>query len=452
MQKSVDTSSQKREYGSFWILLLPLMGTTFTNYIFQLLEKLFLTRISKESLEAALNATYVCQISQLASIAVVMMAQVFVARWYSAQNYKAIGPGLWQFIWFSFLSMIITVPINLVCGKWYFQGAEIEKIALPYLYILTYFNFFYPLNASLTCFFLGMKKTRLIFLLTLADQVLKILLGYIFIYGIDPWIPSLGVLGGAMSNIIAQAFFCICLGLIILQKKRRELYNTHHWKLQPTLFWSCMQSGIFRACNRVFGYVCWVMIAHLMSSKGGEHLLILSIGGTLTLFFPFLFDAIHQTQTIVVSHLLGSNKISYLAKAARSGLILITGFTILAAIPFLGFPSITFSYLFPGISLNFESVSVFFLGIWLWFTYFTFTAVPLSYVFAFKDTKFYFYIGAIFRVTDYCLMYFFIHQMQIAPKYFWLVLSFVQMSSTLPIYYWRMNYLCKRELVLNPAK
>lgn len=452
MHKYVDASSQKREYGNFWVLLLPLLGMSFTNYIFQLFEKLFLTRVSIESLEAALNATYVCQVSQLASIAVVMMAQVFVARWYSAQDYKAIGPGLWQFIWFSFLSMIITVPINLICGNWYFQGTEIAKIAVPYFNILTCFNFFYPLNASLACFFLGMRKTRLIFLLTLADQVLKIILGYIFIYGVDPLIPALGVIGGAISNIIAQAFFSICLGAIILQKKWREAYHTHHWKLQPALFWSCMKSGIFRACNRVLGYVCWIMIAHLMSSRGGEHLLVLSIGGTLTLFFPFLFDAIYQTQTIVVSYLLGANKVSYLARSARSGLILIASFTLLAAIPFLGFPKITFSYLFPGMSPNVNSISVVFLGIWLWFTYFTFTAIPLSYVFAFKDTKFYFYVGAIFRVTDYCLMYFFIHQMQIAPKHFWFVLSLVQMSSTLPIYYWRMNYLCKRGLILAHAK
>jgi Na+-driven multidrug efflux pump len=173
---------------------------------------------------------------------------------------------------------------------------------------------------------------------------------------------------------------------------------------------------------------------------------MLSIGGTLTLFFPFLFEAVYQAQTILVSHLLGANKISSLASAARSSLILVAGITVLAALPFLGFPFFTFAHLFPGIHLDPGSIAIFFLGIWLWFSYFTFTAIPLSYVFAFKDTKFYFYMGAIFRTTDYCLMYLFIEHVQIAPKYFWLVLSLVQMTSTLPIYYWRMNFLCKREL------
>ncbi|HSX14061.1 MAG TPA: MATE family efflux transporter [Chlamydiales bacterium] len=445
MQKSLETSPSKREAGNFWILFLPLVGTTLSNYLFQLLEKLFLTRVSKEALQAALNATYVCQIPQLASIAVVMMAQVFVARWYSAREYQAIGPGLWQFIWFSLISMFITVPASLFCGHWYFQGTGMETTALPYLYLLTSFNFIYPLNASLSCFFLGMGKTRLILFVNIADQVIKIFLGYLFIFGMDPWIPTLGILGGALSNLIAQGIFCLILGSLFLQTKYRELYHTHRWKFELALFWNCIQSGLFRACNRIFGYGCWILIARLMSTKGSDHLLILSIGGTLTLFFPFLFEAIYQAQTIVVSHLLGANKIAFLTRAARSSLILIIGITILSAFPLLGFPSFTFACLFPGISLDPQSIAVFFLGIWLWFVYFTFTAIPLSYVFAFKDTKFYFYAGVIFRTTDYCFMYLFINQLLIAPKYFWIVLSLVQMTSTLPIYYWRMRFLCKRD-------
>src|SRR5438874_1111415 len=113
------------ELKGLFILFIPLVGTTLCNYIFQLLEKLFLSRVSSEAMAAALNATYACQIFQMASTAVVTMAQVSVARWYAAKEWHAIGPGVWQFIWFSFLSMLITVPGTLLFGSWYFRGMEI---------------------------------------------------------------------------------------------------------------------------------------------------------------------------------------------------------------------------------------------------------------------------------------------------------------------------------------
>ncbi|MFI5343386.1 MAG: MATE family efflux transporter, partial [Chlamydiales bacterium] len=439
-------TEQRGDFRNLWILFLPLVGTTFCNYLFQLLEKLFLARVSKEAMEAALNATYACQIFQMATLALVMMAQVSVARWYSAKQWSVIGPGVWQFIWFSLLSMLLTVPCSLLYGNWYFRGMEIETAALSYFYIFTAFSFLYPLGASLSCFFLGMGKIRLVLLATLADQGIKILLCYLFIFGINPWIPPQGLLGGVMSNLVAQALLCLVFGVIFLQKKNRDIYHSHHWKFRIPLFWSSIKPGLFRALNRLFSFGSWLMIARLMNAKGGDHLLFISLGGTLTLFIPFLFEAIYQSQTIVVSQLLGANKIASLFKAARSGLILVGAIIILVSFPFLGFSSFTFERLFPDIFLDPASIRMVFFGVWLWFAYFTLAAIPLSYIFAFKDTQFYSYLGIVFCVTDYFLMQFFVNQVGIAPKFFWITLSLVQMTNTIPIYFWRMNVLCKRAL------
>ena len=440
-----DTSSSKvGDFRNLWVLFVPLAGTAFADYISSLLENLFLGKVSNQAMESAINATYACQIFQAASIALVMMAQVSVARLSGGNQDRSIGPGIWQYIWASLISMLFTVPASLFYGNWFFKGTEIAGSVLPYFHLLTWFNFLYPLGATLTCFFLGRGKVRFILVANLIDQTFKILLTYILIFGLEPWIKPVGFLGGLIANLTTQALFCCALFAIFIRKKTAISFDSRNWKLNPTLFWSSIRPGIFRALNQGLNAAGWSLIAHLMLSKGGDFLLILSLGGSLTLFLPFLFEAIYQSQTTVVSQILGADKQQPLLKAARPALLLSFGCIAIGAIPFIVFPTFTIKLLFPEITLNPESIRNMLFGVWLWFAYFTVSAVPLSYILSFKDTKFYFIIGAIYLVSDYIFMLYFIDKVKVEASLFWIILALIQMTSSIPIYFWRMNYLCKK--------
>jgi len=104
----------------------------------------------------------ICRIFQVSCTLLAMMAQVFVGRLYGAQDWKAIGPTVWQFIWFSLLSMIVTVPASLIYGKYYLQGTSFEALATPYFHFIIGINFLYPLGAALSCFYLGRGKTKMV--------------------------------------------------------------------------------------------------------------------------------------------------------------------------------------------------------------------------------------------------------------------------------------------------
>lgn len=446
MENEEYPSYKKGETWGLLILFLPLLGTALFNYLFLFLEKLFLSRISQQALEAAINVTYVCQLFQVATVALVMMAQVFVGRWIGAKKFDAIGPGIWQFIWFSFLSMSVSVPGSLLYGWWYFNGTEIESAARTYFYILTGSNFLYPLAATLTSFYLGQGKTKLILIANVIDQIAKIVLAYLLIFGVDPWIPTYGILGGVISTVIINILFCIVLSLNFLTSQKRQIFHTNQWKLQPSLFWYCIQPGLFRAFNRISSVVGWGVIAHLMVAKGGSYLLILSLGGSLSIFLPFVFEAIYQALTIVLSQHIGAKRYANISNAVRSGMILVGCSVFLTSIPFLSFSTTTFHWFFPDITLDPLSIQLLFFGVWIWFVYFTFSAVPISYILAFKDTKFYFVTGSLSCVTDYLFMYFFIEKMHISANLFWIALGLVQATSTIPLYFWRMHVLRKRAL------
>lgn len=422
------------------LLFFPIASIAFSNYLFLLLEKLLLAHLSPLDMKAAVNAVYAWQVFQMPCIALALMTQVTVGRYWGAQDYKAIGPGVWQFIWFSIFSIAIVVPFGVLYGQFYFQGTEIQEIVLPYYYILLGMNFLFPLTTSLASFYIAQGKTRLVLWTTLLAQCIKIVLAIILIFGWIEWIPIRGLVGGAISTLIAQGTLCLILFCSFLKSNHGIEFNTRDWRFKPSLFWECIQPGLLRAICRISTFLCWATIAHLMTAKGGDHLLFLSVGGTLFFFFPFLSEAICQAQITIVSQILGARQFQLLKKAFNSGILLVGMIVAFFSIPLFLFPSVTVHYLFGEMPIEMGALIQLSFGIWISFAFFTISILPISYVMAFKDGNFFLFMGAFNWINGYLLMYVAIEIFNIAPEHFWLVLSLMHASTAL-IYYWRMRYL-----------
>ena len=427
------------------LLFFPILMMTFSSCLFLLVEKLLLARFSVQAMEAAVSSAYAAQIFQAPCVALAMMTQVFVGRWFGEQNWKAIGPGVWQFIWFSLFSILIIVPLGFLYGNYYFSGTPIEDLALPYYSFLILINFLFPLGMALSCFFLGQGKTRLILFATIGFQSLKLVLGYLLIFGWGEWFPSMGLMGGVLSTCISQLGFSLLLLGVFLNKKNSEIYDSRCWHFQPKLFWECIPPGFLRALNRLLNFASWAAIAHLMTAKGGNYILVLSIGGTLFLFLPFLTEAICQAQTTILSQIVGIRDFPLLNKAFRSGLLLVLAIILVVSLPLVLFPMETFHYLFPAISIDESMIRKSLFGVWLSFCFFAFVFLPISTVLAFKDTKFSLFMGLVSWINGYALMYVAIKKIEISADQFWIVLSIMHASNAL-FYYWRMKWLQAKAL------
>jgi Na+-driven multidrug efflux pump len=300
-------------------------------------------------------------------------------------------------------------------------------------------SFLFPLGGALTCFFLGRGKTLLVFATTLISHLIKLPLGYAFIFG---WkgLPGLGLMGGALSIFITQLGFCLTLFLIFLRKENHALYHTRKWNLKWPFFWECIQPGILRALNRILTMGNWGAVTYLLT-RGGEHsLLVLSIGGTLILLTTFFGEAICLTQMTVVSQILGAKKYNSLYSAFRPGVILAIVATTLLSINLLIFPNWTFHLVFPKINLDQAAVSLIFKGVWLSSVFCIFSYLPISYVLAFKDTYFSLFMGFINWTTGFAFIYLFIEVLRVSSDYFWILFSFLHFITAL-LYYLRTKRL-----------
>ena len=398
-------------------------------------------------MEAAVSAAYVLQMFQMPCVAIAMMAQVFVGRWYGAGNFTKIGRGLWQFIWFSLLSHALVYPCGRLYGYYYFQGMSIEEVVWPYYHFLLGINFLFPLAAALSCFYLGQGKTRLVLWTTLGTQGIKILFSYGLIFGVGESVPVFGIMGGAIGTFVSQGLLCLILLAVFLNRRHREIYASFRASFEGKLFWECLKPGLLRAGSRLLGFMSWTATAYLVTSKGGDFLLVFSVGGTLFLFLPFISEALCQAQITVFSQILGNRDFSGLDRAYRSGRILALATGTLFILPLILFPATTFQFLFSKFTMDERQIALTFAGVGACFFFFNLAALYLSSMLAFKDMKFLFLAGAVLWVSGFIFMYVAIEKLFMPPEYFWLTVSSIHATTAL-FYYWRTKWLLKSTSLL----
>lgn len=416
--------SLKKELSELLFFFFPIVVITFFNYLFLFAEKVFLGRISTQFMEAAVAVGYLVAIFQGSLVGIAMMAQVDIGKKHAAQDWRLIGPVVWQWIWFALLSMLLTVPANLLYGYLYFHGTEIEAVAWPYFCLIISATFLYPLGAVLSCFFLGQRKRKLVFFGTLSCHVLKLGLAYLLIFGWSHWIPALGLLGGAVSALIAQGGLCLLLLGVFLNSTNTALYDTRNWPIRLKILYSSIKPGLFRGITRILGFTCWAAITHLMIEKGGNHLLVLSVGGTIFLLCQCAGDALCQAQMTLVSRLLGARDHFRLQQALAVGLLMAAFVSFLLAIPLLLYPQLIFGLLFPTISIDPVAVSNVLWGVWLSVSFFTISYIPTAHVLAFQDMKFFVAMGGLNWVNGFLWMYWMIDFIEIKADQFWIALCF----------------------------
>ncbi len=423
-------------------LFFPLLLVTFTNSIFLLIEKLFLAQLSSQAMEAAVAAAYVLSISQVACVLLVMMAQVAVGRRCGEKTYLEIGPSIWQYVWFSILSTLVTVPINFLVGDIYFQEGELRHLALPYLHFMAGMNFLHPLGAALACFLLGQGKARLLLFASIGSQSLKIGVSYFLIFG--KWgFPPLGLLGGAWGTLIAQGSFCLFLFSVFMNKQNRLHFNTSQWRFCWKLFKECIYPGFLRALNRIVSLSCWAITARLTLAQGEGYALALSLGGTLFFFLPCFADALCQAQVTIVSQRIGANRAADLKPASKVGYFVALLISLLGVAPFLLFPEYTFKSLFPTLSVDPRFIQQLLFGIFCCFSWLTISYIPISVILAFRDMNFSLFMGLFSWINTYLLVLFSLKIAHISAGQFWLALSLTHISTAL-LYHLRANYLIKR--------
>jgi MATE family, multidrug efflux pump len=416
---------------------------SFSTCLLGFVERLWLSSYSLSTLEAALNGLNLLRVFQLPCLSLVMMAQAFVGYHHGANERHLIGPCIWQMIWFSLLSSCLVIPLGFYTYETVLKSLEMAELTRPYFLILIFGNFLFPLGGALSCFYLGRGKALFIALLVIGFHIVTGGLDYLLIFGIPSWLPSLGLKGAAIATVAGQALFCLVLLRLFLSKSDRLQFRSDQWMFHLKTFWHYIAPSMPRALGRLSLFAVWAANSFVMTSKGGHHLLVLSIGGTLSLFLAFLGDGVLQALVVTISHALGATNHRFIRKLLQAGLICVLLIGAILMLPLIIFAEQTLS-LFHLTQATLLSLKATLFWVWFHTTVYLINTVPLSVLLALKDTPFLLFSNLLTWITGFLPVYLGINHFKLSADLFWLLASSAMIISTM-LYTWRI--LQKRWLV-----
>lgn len=160
-----------------------------------------------------------------------------------------------------------------------------------------------------------------------------------------------------------------------------------------------------------------------MTSRGGDYLLVLSVGGTLCLFLTFLGDGICQVLMTILSNLMGAGWNYHPQKALKSALIFLIFIGALLAIPLLLFPEYILSLLLGEVTAEIlkRLLETTLRWVWLQTVSYMISSIFLSLILVRKDTIFLLIMGCCNWILLFLPTYLTINTYEASPDKFWLL-------------------------------
>lgn len=332
LQKGQLTKHPIGSLRELWHIAAPLMIMSFSVYAMLFADRMILSHYSIEAMNAASVAGATYAIFMFSALSLSLIAEVFVGQHNGAGHLKKIGEPIWQMIWFAVISTIIFWPMGFFLGD-IFLSKEATSIGIPYFKWLMLFGPVVPMIGALSAFHVGRGKTIIVTLIAAGGNTLNLFLALLFVFGIEGFIPSMGLSGAAIAMGIAQVSQVIVLFILFLRPKHREAYGTNDFRFNKKVFLDCIKIGGPNAIAFATGIASWAFFNDLIASTGVLYMTALTIAQNYMFLFFFIVEGMSKAVTTITANLIGAKNTAMIPKLMNSALRLHCIFVVILAIP-----------------------------------------------------------------------------------------------------------------------
>lgn len=260
------TTNEIREgsLSQLWKVSSSLMVSFFSMVAMMFCDRLFLANYSANALNAAASAGTLYWAGNFMVVTLCAMAEVFVAQYNGAKRYKMLGEPVWQMIWLALFSCLFFFLLGTVGSEALYQTGFFNSDEALYYKWNNWFAPSFSLLAALSAFFIGQGKTEIIKWMAILGNVINIILDPLLIFGVDGWIPSMGIPGAAIATGIGVIAQIIVLAWLFLRENNQTLFNTRDWRFKLKPFAKCLKVGIPPALFVMLELMGWAIFYKMM--------------------------------------------------------------------------------------------------------------------------------------------------------------------------------------------
>lgn len=309
-------------------LALPIMGTSFVQMAYNLIDMIWVGRIGTGAVAAVGTAGFFTWLANAFILIPKIGAEVGVAQSTGQQNMrevkKYIKHSIQMVIFLALLYGLILIAFRDSFIGFFNLGDEaIIQDAISYLVIVSCGFVFFFINPVLTAIFNGYGDSKTPFIINSIGLLANLVLDPLLIMGIGPF-PRLGVAGAAIATIISQG---IATFLFIIKSKRAlNIFSNIHLFTKPDLAHivritklglpTALQSGLFSIIGMV--------LARIIAQWGPTPIAVQKVGSQIESISWMTAGGFQSAMSAFVGQNYGAQKWDRVKKGYYIGIIIVS--------------------------------------------------------------------------------------------------------------------------------
>ena len=227
---ALETKNDRWSVGSYGELLavaLPMVLSASTQSMMHVVDRVYLTWFSRESVAAALPAGILFWSCLSLPYGAISYLNAFVAQYEGAKRPDRVCASVWQGIFFATVcGLLLMIPAIWSTNIFRLVGHSdnIWPLEATYFRWLCLGGLFATLPAALSCFFSGRGQTMTVLAVNASSVLVNAGLDWAMIFGHGPF-PRMGIAGAAIATNLANVYATICYIILIARQSRHGEYR-----------------------------------------------------------------------------------------------------------------------------------------------------------------------------------------------------------------------------------
>ena len=304
-------------------LFFPIAVEQFLEYSLGLANSLMAASVSESAVSAVSLVEFVMALFISIFTAIATGGSVVASQYLGNKQSGNARNTADQLVWFSlifaiFIALAIIVLKDLILDKVFGDiGEQVRRDASHYLVFSAISAPFLAVYAAAAAIFRTMSNAKLPMYIMAAANLLNVLLTAISIYTFHT-----GVLGIAISTLIARAIACFVIVYLLLDiKLKLHIRKSFIYKFDYEIIKKILNIGVPYGFENSMFYVGRIIVLSLVSLFGTASIAANAVGGTIVMFQVLPGMAIGTGLSVVISRCVGANDFAQAKFYVRKSMI-----------------------------------------------------------------------------------------------------------------------------------
>jgi MATE family multidrug resistance protein len=334
------------------LLALPMVVSSACDGVMTFTDRLFLSRVGPEQMNAALGGGVTMQTLTFFIMGLTGYATALVAQYYGAGQKAKASKASFQAILITMAAWPVILLIKPLAVS-FFHLANIPELQIvhqtEYFNILAWGSLFSMMRYTLGCYFTGIGKTRIVMIATLVAMLMNVVLDYVLIFGHFGF-PVLGIRGAAIATVSGSLCALVFLIFPYFNRiNRLEFSVMKSFRYDKALMRKFLYYGMPAGLEMFLNFLSFFLITIIFQSEGDIAATASTImfNWDLVSFIPLV--GIEVAVTSLVGRYMGAEKPDVAYRSAISGVKTGIFYSAVILLLFVFIPELLVNVFHPGV-------------------------------------------------------------------------------------------------------